>query len=372
MSLVNMSLAHSVFVTSTLGRYFLRRFTFAILAVIATFFALIYTGDLIELMRRAGDAKNASTGMLAQLSLFRVPAVTEQVFPFAVLFGGLAAFLTLNRRLELVVARATGVSAWQFISPALLVAGVLGLLTMLAYNPVAVSLKNQADKIESRLFGRAANSGSSGSTIWLSQKSFDGSSIIQAETAVGKTLFNVTAFVSDKEGHFIERVEAAEAELQPGLWVFKPARVVALGIEPKNLESFELATNLTLDELSSSIGTSESVSFWALPRVVARLELAGLDATRYRLKYQTLLARPALLVAMILVAASVSLRFFRFGGVARMVLSGVLAGFLLYVVTKVAENLGSAGVISAVAAAWLPAILGGLTGTLTLLHQEDG
>ncbi len=358
-----------MFVFTNLGRYFFRRFAVAITVVTLTFFVLIYLGDLIELMRRAGDSKGASVGVLAKLSLYRVPAVTEQIFPFAVLFGSLAAFLNLNRRLELVIARASGVSVWQFASPALLIALLLGLFIMLAYNPLAVSLKNKADELESRIFNRnsALNTG-----VWLDQKSAEGNSILRANSIIGNKLFVVTAFISDKNGQFKERIEAPSAELKQGFWKFESARVLSVESEPKKFETYELSTNLNIDELNSSIGASESVSFWALPRVISRLELAGLDATRYRLKYQTLLARPALLIAMILVAASVSLRFFRFGGIARMVLGGVLAGFSLYVVTKIAENLGSAGVISTIAAAWLPAILGGLLATYALFMQEDG
>ena len=70
----------------------------------------------------------------------------------------------------------------------------------------------------------------------------------------------------------------------------------------------------------------ESVPFWNLDETIARTERAGLDATRYRLQYDVLLARPLLFVAMVFVAASVSLRFFRFGGVGRMVFGGVAAG----------------------------------------------
>ena len=361
-----------MFPAGTLGRYFLRRIFMAIVIVIAGFFVLIYTADLIELLRRAGDASRASTVQLARLALLRVPTVTEQIFPFAVLFGGLAAFLLLNRRLEFIIARAAGVSAWQFLSPAILLALALGLFVMMAYNPVSVAFKNSADEIEARLFGRSGLDSGNSNGIWIDQKSAEGGAILHADSASELTLYNVTAFVSDKDGHFAQRVEAPSVELRKSFWRFNTARIVAHGVEPKTLETYELATNFSAEELSSTVGASESVSFWALPATVARLELAGLDATRYRLKYQTLLARPALLVAMILVAASVSLRFFRFGGVAKMVLGGVLAGFLLYVITKLAENLGSAGVISAATAAWTPAIIGMMMGSLALLYQEDG
>jgi lipopolysaccharide export system permease protein len=75
---------------------------------------------------------------------------------------------------------------------------------------------------------------------------------------------------------------------------------------------------------------------------------------------------------MVLISAAFSLRFFRFGGIAKMVGSGVAAGFVLYVATKFIGDLGGAGVLSAFVAAWSPAVVGSMLGALALLHQEDG
>ncbi len=60
------------------------------------------------------------------------------------------------------------------------------------------------------------------------------------------------------------------------------------------------------------------------------------------------------------------------GGIAQSVSGGVAAGFVLYVGTKLVADLGSAGLLSAPVAAWSPAIVGSMLGTLVLLHQEDG
>ena len=95
-------------------------------------------------------------------------------------------------------------------------------------------------------------------------------------------------------------------------------------------------------------------------------------AAGYRLQYQQLLSRPFLLTAMVLLAASVSLRFFRFGGVQKMVLAGVAAGFLLYILSKITEDLSKALLMPPTAAAWTPALIGALVGVIALLHQEDG
>jgi lipopolysaccharide export system permease protein len=356
----------------TLGAYFAGRFLQAIMVVFFTVFALIYLIDFVELLRRAGDSRGASTLALAHLAFLRVPAIAEQVLPFAILFGAIGSFLALSRRLELVIARAAGVSVWQFGAPAMLSALAIGLFAVLAYNPGAVAMKRQADRIEAKLFARAAEG--RGTDVWLRQRSVDGQAVIRATRSAddGATLGDVTVFVFDERNEFIERIDAAEATLRPGHWRITNARILTLGIEPQAADTYLLPTSLTRQEVRQSLGAPEAVSFWNLPATIRQLEAAGLDSTRYRLRHQSLLARPLLLAAMVIVAASVSLRFFRFGGVAKMVLSGVAAGFMLYVATQVAQDLGSAGLLSAPVASWLPAIMGSLLGTLVLLHQEDG
>lgn len=356
----------------TLGRYFSWRFLVTMLAVFSTIFTLAYTLDFVELMRRTSEMKGNSAFLLAGLSFLRIPVVTEQVIPFAVLFGSLAAFLDLNRKLELVVTRAAGVSAWQFCLPGIFVAFMIGVFAVTVYNPVATEMKRQADRIEGKLFGREGI-GSTENGTWVRQKSVDGEAIIRAERVLDKNSFGgLTVFVFNPDGSFMERIEAPKAELMPGYWLFTQARILAAGVPPETYDSYQLATNLTPDQIRSSLAPADTVSFWELPGLVERLRLAGLDTKRYRLKYESLWAKPLLLVAMVLVAASVSLRFFRFGGVARMVLGGVVAGFMLYVATEVAEDLGSAGVVSAAVASWTPALVGSLLGVLALLYQEDG
>ena len=69
---------------------------------------------------------------IAQTSFYRVPQLAERVMPFAVLIAAMSSFLDLSRRLELVIARAAGMSAWQFIAPAFLVAAMIGALTTTA------------------------------------------------------------------------------------------------------------------------------------------------------------------------------------------------------------------------------------------------
>ena len=98
--------------------------------------------------------------------------------------------------------------------------------------------------------------------------------------------------------------------------------------------------------MRESFATPETVPFWQLSSYIDIAENAGLAAAGYRLQYFQLLAQPFFLAAMVLLAASVSLRFFRIGGVQKMVLGGVAAGFLLYVLAKVTGDLSKAELMS--------------------------
>jgi len=304
-----------------------------------------------------------------------VPQLLEKMMPFCVLIGAMMCYLALSRRLELVVARAAGVSAWQFIAPALGSAILLGFLATVAYNPMSANLRELSKRMEAELFGSAPGGGvQDASGFWLNQVNNEGQWIINAARSEqqGVRLTGLTVFRFDAALQFKERIEAREATLEDGRWVFKGARRYSLDAPPVDEDNFYVATTLTQAQVRNSFSTPETVSFWQLPSYIRSSESSGFATAGYRLQYHKLIAQPFLLAAMVMLAASVSLRFFRMGGVQKMVLSGVGAGFLLYVLSKVTEDLSKAELMHPIAAAWLPVCVGGLTGFLALLYQEDG
>jgi lipopolysaccharide export system permease protein len=356
----------------TLGIYFGTRFLKSVALVFFTIFGLIYMADFLEMLRRASDKPNAGVLVVAGLSLLRTPAISEQVLPFAVLFGAMAAFINLTRKLELVVARAAGVSVWQFLAPPVFCALGLGFLVTAVFSPASALMHRQANDIEMSIFKQRISAVDT--SMWIRQKSKDGQSILRAESSsdMGLKLGVVSAYVFDPSGRFLERVDAEQASLVDGDWRLEKAVVTAPGVDPKLTEIYHLATNLAPRQVMQSFVEPDSVPFWSLPQVVADTDGAGLDAVGYRLRFQSLLALPFLLVAMVLIAASFSLKLSRMGGVGMLVLGGVGAGFMLYVASKLVSDLGGAGVLSAPVAAWSPAIVANMLGALTLLNREDG
>src|SRR3546814_2348749 len=82
------------------------------------------------------------------------------------------------------------------------------------------------------------------------------------------------------------------------------------------------------------------------------MQAAGCSATPHLLQFNRLLAVPMLFAAMVLLAATFSLRPQRRGRVGAMILTGMLTGFLLYFLSNFVFAIGLSGTIPVVLAAW--------------------
>ncbi|HMF05508.1 MAG TPA: LPS export ABC transporter permease LptG [Methylocella sp.] len=357
----------------TLARYLSLRFLLMMSAVFVLNTAMIYVVDLVELLRRSGNSRGISAGYIAYLSLLRAPSLSEQILPFCVLFGAMATFLMLSRKLELLIARAVGVSVWGFLLPSVAIAAFIGIASVVAFNPLALRMQSRAEKIEMQIFGVSGKKREDAS-LWIRQKSVDGETFIEADSASGNSTFlsAVTAYVYGLSGKFEHRIKAQTGWLLPGVWQLNHAQVTAPGEDSFTAANYLLATALSPEDVARGTIAPDAVPLWDLPKAAAKADRAGFDGTGYRMQYHTLLARPLLFVAMILIAATFSLRFFRFGGVEQMVLGGVGAGFVLYAAAKFVGDLGGAGLLSPPVAAWSPAAVACLLGAFALLGQEDG
>lgn len=346
-----------------------------ILAVFGLCLVLIFFVDFIEMLRRAGKFGDVAASDLFVITLLRLPSFSEIVLPFAVLIGSIGGFLMLSRSSELVVIRAAGISAWQFIFPGVAVACLIGIFAIAVYNPLAAEAKVVSEQLYADAFGKEDTILTSrGSGAWLRQDGADGQSVLHAMIASnqGKTLNHVTALQYDRELDFFERVDAESAQLRDGRWEMSKAWVNAPGREPEYHERYLLSTYLTPTQVQTSIGSVYSVSFWELPGFIDLAEKAGLPALGHRLQYQMLLSRPLLLAVMVLVAATCSLKSFRFGNIQSMVIAGLGGGFSFFVFAEVSRNFGMSGLAAPPVAAWAPVVIAGCAATTVLLHQEDG
>lgn len=363
--------------SSTLSLYIGRQFLASFLVVFMVFVLLILVVDIIELLRRSASRPEITFSMVLEMALLKLPHMGQQTFPFAALFGGMAAFWRLTRNHELMVTRSAGVSAWQILLPVIAIAFLLGLFKITLFNPLASAALSRFERIEAvKLKGRTSYFALSSEGLWLRQANKTGQSVVHADSVLQQDsnveLRDVIVFMYKGTDQFFERVDAEYARLEDGFWHMSNAWVYQQEKASKFEKDYWLETDLTLGSIQDSFAPPETMSFWALPGFIETLENAGFSAVRHRIHWNSLLAEPFLLCAMILIAAIFTLRMSRHGGTAFIIGGGVLTGFVLYFFTDVVLALGLSNSIPVILAAWTPTGVTLLLGIAMILHLEDG
>lgn len=361
--------------SATLSRYIARQFVLWLGTFFVGLSLLILVADLLELMRRAAIRTDVPFSVVVEMALLKLPHTAQELLPFAILFSSMMAFWRLTRSNELVVARAVGVSVWQFMLPAIAVAVVIGAFKILVFNSIAAATFTRYEVLEAKMLrGQMDLLTVSNSGLWLRQTTDTGTAIIHASHVSTnlKVLDTVLVLMYRPDNSFEARVDSPHAELKDGFWHLDDARRAESGQPSQEIGGLDLPTDFTVEKIQESFARPETMNFWALPSFIELMQKAGFSAIRHRLYFQSQLAVPLLLSAMILIGATFSLRPARRGGVGRMIAGGIAAGFILYFLSDLVYALGLSTRVPIVLAAWAPAIVSTLLGLALLLHLEDG
>src|SRR5438552_3217500 len=141
----------SLLLAKTFSAYIARQFFAWFCGVFMAMVIITFLLDYIELIRRGGAKLQATLLLLLEMAALKLPHTSQEVLPFAILFGTMLAFWRLTRNNELVVARAAGVSVWQFLTPALLVSLLVGIVAVTVFNPIASTMEAGYEKLDRRI-----------------------------------------------------------------------------------------------------------------------------------------------------------------------------------------------------------------------------
>ncbi|MDG2286516.1 MAG: LptF/LptG family permease, partial [Alphaproteobacteria bacterium] len=284
--------------SATLSRYFGRQFVFWVVGTFMAIMGIVFLLDFVELLRRASGKEGASFDTIMEMALLKAPQMGQAVFPFAILAGGMMAFTRMTRSQELVVARSVGVSVWQFLLPALLVALFIGVFRVTVFNPIASVMTAKYEALENRVLRDGGNAlAVSSEGLWIREKTPGGHSVMHARGIIGDgdALSDVIVFLFKGEDKFLSRIDAVSAKLEPGYWILNKAVLISEDGIPSIRPVYRLTTELTVANIQDSFASPNTMSFWELPSFISILESAGFSAVRHRLHWHALLASPLLL-----------------------------------------------------------------------------
>ncbi len=362
---------------SVLNRYIIRRVISGTALAFVIVTGIIMLVDFVEGSRNFGADENIGLSSLLFLTILKTPTLIEQTIPFVILFGLMGTLYNLNRRSELIVLRASGLSAWKFLSPAIISTALFGLIWSLIFNPLASLALDSHDDFLTRMTG--ASIGKTNKAIWLREGDDISQTVIYAKEAdiLNRRILDTTFYIFnyDNEGtaRFNRRFDAKEAQLvTQGYWQLENVIENSEGELTRRQTAISLPTKITKEDISNLADNKSSVPFWRLIQEIKRTEKAGFSAVNLRMQFNKLLALPVMLIAMTIIAACVSMRLNRKGGALRLLITGSFLGFAVYFADNVASACGQAGILPISLAAWSVPLLVLFCGLSYLAIIEDG
>ena len=360
----------------TLSSYIGRQFLSSFLAFTLGLVLIITIFDTLELFRRVSIRQgDIASHAVISMALLKIPTMTEKAIPFSALLGAMLAFWRLNRHHEFVVARAAGLSIWLFLAPPIALAVLIGLFKIAVFNPFSSAMLLKYEVLEAKYIrGKSSLAALANQGLWFRQSTGDGHYILHASNIAPRDMRidKVIVFLMQENDRFVGRIDAPSATLEDGFWRLDSAVVTAPNQPPARYDIRRLPTDLTRGNINDSFAPPETISFWALPGFIRILENTGFSGVRHLLHWHTHLALPLMLAAVVILAATFSLRPIRRGGTAIIMVSGIGTGFLLYFLSDVVYALGVSSKLPVVLAAWSPALITSFLGVAVLLHLEDG
>ncbi len=362
-----------------IGRYLYRKIFTGILLALVIIALVLGLVAFVELSRSVGRRADVTVFNLLWLTVLQTPGLVEETIPFTFLFGMMWAFFHLNRGSELIAMRAAGFSAWHFLTPAFVIAFFAGIGMTLVYNPFANRLTT-AFEAQKRDITETKNSPSvTQRDIWLREGSSDGQRVIHIRSSnlnynyfYDVTIYNYS-FTTKGLLSFSHRYDAKSMFLRPGFWSLEQIAETRPGEAPSHYDRMSLLTPLVPEDVRRATGNTQyKASFWVLPNMIKEMRKAGFSPQRLVLQWYSLLAMPLTLIAMAVIAACVSLRFTRSGGVWRLFITGGAFGFFLYFIKEMLQAFSAISILSPFLAVWSPPLFALLCGLAFLCFAEDG
>jgi lipopolysaccharide export system permease protein len=251
-------------------------------------------------------------------------------------------------------------------------------------NPFGASLTNAFETERARLLNKGAPTFSvSKNGIWLRQGDDSNQTVIRAGRVEegGIILLEVKMIQEErlfrdgqptKDFAFVRRIDAQRATLHNGFWQLEGVIENLPNQPPQRKDRLAIPSSLDAATLLDKFASPSTVGFWKLPGFVRQTQMAGLDASRYRMRWNSLVATPIFFLAMSLIGAIVCLRLQRLGGTPRLLATGTVVAVILFFVTQFSTSLGSTGAVPPLIAAWAPPLFVLFSMLALLAYKEDG
>lgn len=352
-----------------LSRYLARSVVWSVVLA-ATVLTGLYLS--VDMVREAGDMR-ADYGVVEVVSflLRTTPARVYDLFPFAVLIGGMIALGRLSSGSELVAMRAGGFPRQRILAHVLAPALLLGLCVMLSGELLAPRLEMSA-RIDRERALEGQVGGNPGQSLWVR----DGRMMIRA----GVLLWNeddrvrfgdLRFYLLDGAGRIERVLQAASGMHESGKWQLRDVHELETGgvVSARSRDELHLASQLEPGVFRALVTRPRLLPIADILRIRSYLEANDQDSMAYRQAFWRRLLYPLNMLMMLFSGAALLLRYGRLLTPALGIFSGVSLGIGFFVLHRLVLGVAPVLPIPLGLTHVLPAALFGALGILLLRRR---
>jgi len=342
----------------TIDRYLLDEF-FKVLGTAILSFVLIYL--IVDFLEKIDDFLEVSLPLVrvAYFFMLSVPTIFFNVAPVAILVSTLICLGLLARHSEIVALKAAGIGIFRISLPILRAAFLFSLLLFVLSEAVIPYTTEKANAIW-KLEVEKQQDTSSGryEDIWLK-----GNGAIHHFSFFDQPngyLRGVSLYRLDQNFRLYERIEADEARLIDGAWVLFGGLVKSyrsggdLQVTHFKEQIYQLP-DLSRDFSRTRRGPEE-MNLEELLRSARQVETEGHDPVRFLVDLHLKVSYPFICFIMAFIGLPLAFWREKGSGITLGIGMGIGLSFIYFVILGLSRSLGYSGLLTPIAAAWLPNI----------------
>jgi lipopolysaccharide export system permease protein len=300
-------------------------------------------------------SNKASIVQIASFFFYSIPMIISLIIPPAVLLATLMAYGSLSKFSEITAMKANGISLYRLTFPVLIFAVLMALVLFYfteLITPASIQKSEHIAKVDiqkRRTLGYFKQN-----EIWYrgdgaiyNFKMFDVSN---------DTLHGITINYLSNDFTLRMRIDAKRAKWENNKWIFYDLLTTRFDSNNSPVLEWSKENIINIPEKPNDFKIvqkdAEKMGYFELKKYVRKIKKEGYDVTRYLVHLQGKIAFPFVVIIMIFIGVSFSLRSERSGGIMQSVGLGIFIGFSYFSVHALSMSLGLSGRIPAILAAW--------------------
>ena len=358
-----------------LDAYLLKKFIKNFIFFISICLLIVFLVEFVELLRRTSENPNIkSIFYVIYLAFLKITESIAFIIPISFFVTTMVTCRNLNKHREMVIIQNTGLNGFRIFYPFIFFTLCFCIIYLALLNPYFSHVTNSFQKIEQEVFrGKLSKTAISKSGIWLRQGSESSKIVIRASNFFPeKSLFkDATFYIYTKKNNFVERIDTESAKIEENFWIMRNVIINKPNKKVVRIDEYTLKTNLSIKKIENSFLDPQSLSIRKIPDFISLLEESGFSATKHKIYLYKTIFLPLYLIGLILIAGSFTIKFTKTRtSTFILILSGVITGFLIHILSETIYSLGIANKLDTTIASLSPSIITILIGVYCVIHFE--